>query len=116
MTTTKNNEHKKLNVPNIRFPEFEGEWEEYKIEDITDNISSGKCKSHCSSGKYNLYGSTGIIGKTDEACYDGDMVLVARVGANAGYLQIINEICGITDNTLIIKPKNVEAKYIYYFL
>lgn len=44
------------------------------------------------------------------------MVLVARVGANAGYLQIINEICGITDNTLIIKPKNVEAKYIYYFL
>ena len=26
MTTTKNNEHKKLNVPNIRFKEFEGEW------------------------------------------------------------------------------------------
>ena len=26
MTTTNNNEHKKLNVPNIRFPEFQGEW------------------------------------------------------------------------------------------
>ena len=26
MTTTNNNEHKKLNVPNIRFPEFSGEW------------------------------------------------------------------------------------------
>ena len=26
MTTTINNEHKKLNVPNLRFPEFEGEW------------------------------------------------------------------------------------------
>ena len=26
MTTTKNNEHKKLNVPNLRFPEFQGEW------------------------------------------------------------------------------------------
>ena len=26
MTTTINNEHKKLNAPNLRFPEFEGEW------------------------------------------------------------------------------------------
>ena len=27
MTTTVNNEQKKLNVPNLRFPEFQGEWE-----------------------------------------------------------------------------------------
>ena len=116
MTTTKNNEHNKFNVPNLRFPEFQGEWKEYKIEDITENISSGRCKSHSSSGKYNLYGSTGIIGKTNEACYEGNLVLVARVGANAGSLQIINEPCGITDNTLIIKPKEVDAQYIFYFL
>ena len=103
-------------VPNLRFPEFQGEWEEYRIEDITVNISSGRCKSHSSNGKYNLYGSTGIIGKTDEACYEGNLVLVARVGANAGSLQIINEPCGITDNTLIIKPQKVDAQYIYYFL
>ena len=116
MTTTINNEHNKLNVPNLRFPEFQGEWEEYRIEDITENISSGKCKSHSSNGEYNLYGSTGIIGKTDEACYEGNLVLVARVGANAGFLQIINEPCGITDNTLIIKPQKVGAQYIYYYL
>ena len=116
MTMTINNEHKKLNVPNLRFKEFQGEWEEYRIEDITVNISSGRCKSHSSNGKYNLYGSTGIIGKTDEACYEGNLVLVARVGANAGFLQIINEPCGITDNTLIIKSKKVDAQYIYYFL
>ena len=113
---TINNEHNKLNVPNLRFPEFQEEWEEYRIEDITVNISSGRCKSHSSNGKYNLYGSTGIIGKTDEACYEGNLVLVARVGANAGFLQIINEPCGITDNTLIIKPKEVDVQYIYYFL
>ena len=28
---TINNEHKKLNVPNLRFPEFQGEWEESTI-------------------------------------------------------------------------------------
>ena len=36
MTTTKNNEHKKLNVPNLRFPEFEGEWEEHYLSDYLD--------------------------------------------------------------------------------
>ena len=116
MTITINNKNKKPNVPNLRFKEFQGEWKEYRIEDITENISSGRCKSHSSSGKYNLYGSTGIIGKTNEACYEGNLVLVARVGANAGSLQILNEPCGITDNTLIIKPKEVDVQYIYYFL
>ena len=36
MTTTKNNEHKKLNAPNLRFPEFEGEWEEHYLSDYLD--------------------------------------------------------------------------------
>ena len=49
MTTTINNEHKKLNVPNstdkgnvirnvphLRFPEFEGEWEKCKLGDKCD--------------------------------------------------------------------------------
>ena len=36
MTTTKNNEHKKLNVPNLRFPEFQGEWEELGLSEFLD--------------------------------------------------------------------------------
>ena len=40
MTTTINNEHKKLNVPNVRFPEFQGEWEKCKLRDIA-NITGG---------------------------------------------------------------------------
>ena len=34
MTTKINNKHNKLNVPNLRFPEFEGEWEKCKLEDV----------------------------------------------------------------------------------
>ena len=33
---TINNEHKKLNVPNLRFPEFEGEWEKSTLGDISE--------------------------------------------------------------------------------
>ena len=31
---TINNEHKKLNVPNLRFKEFEGEWEKFTFDEI----------------------------------------------------------------------------------
>ena len=34
MTTTVNNEQKKLNVPNLRFKEFQGEWKEERLADI----------------------------------------------------------------------------------
>ena len=47
---TINNEHKKLNVPNLRFPEFQGEWEESSIGEMFDlysgNTPSRLNKSH----------------------------------------------------------------------
>ena len=36
MTTTVNNEHKKLNVPTLRFPEFQGEGEELGLSELLD--------------------------------------------------------------------------------
>lgn len=35
------NRKKKGNYPNLRFPEFEGEWEEYRIQDIIQMFSGG---------------------------------------------------------------------------
>ena len=40
MTTTINKEQKNPNVPNLRFPEFEGEWHEKRLSDIAD-LSKG---------------------------------------------------------------------------
>ena len=39
MTTTKNNEHKNIKAPNLRFPEFQGEWEKCILGDITENFN-----------------------------------------------------------------------------
>ena len=101
-------------VPALRFPEFTEEWNYELLDTIAPNITSGKSKP--SFGEYNLYGSTGIIGKTATADYSGDMLLVARVGANAGSLQLVNDSCGITDNTLIIKPCKLSSHYLYFYL
>ena len=39
MTTKINNEHKKVYVPNLRFPEFQGEWKESTIGEMFDLYS-----------------------------------------------------------------------------
>ena len=56
MTTTINNEHKKPNVPNLRFPEFQGEWEKYELGDIcdiiTDFVAAGSFASLRENVKY----------------------------------------------------------------
>ena len=41
MTTTVNNEHKNIKVPNLRFPEFQGEWEVESIKDVADFMGGG---------------------------------------------------------------------------
>ena len=98
----------------MRFPEFSGEWENTELQYIAPNICSGKDKP-TSNGTVALYGSTGIIGMTRLASYNEEIVLVARVGANAGQLQITTIPCGVTDNTLIINAKEWN-RYIYYYL
>ena len=98
----------------MRFSEFSGEWENTELQYIAPNICSGKDKP-TSNGTVALYGSTGIIGMTRLASYNEEIVLVARVGANAGQLQITTIPCGVTDNTLIINAKEWN-RYIYYYL
>ena len=52
MTTIKNNEHKKLNVPNLRFPEFQGEWEKYTLEDVMNFSTTRVNSSELNEGNY----------------------------------------------------------------
>ena len=52
MITTKNNEHKKLNAPNLRFPEFEGEWKESTIGEEFD-LYSGNTPSRLNKEHFN---------------------------------------------------------------
>ena len=40
MIMANNNENKVLNVPHLRFPEFNGEWEKCKISDLLDFYST----------------------------------------------------------------------------
>ena len=56
MTTTINNEHKKLNVPNLRFPEFQGEWEKCTLNEVCKfhNGRAYKQTELLAAGKYRV--------------------------------------------------------------
>jgi len=87
----------------LRFEDGEAEWK--ALEAITTSIASGRNKARTAEGTIPVYGSTGLIGFTNEAAYSGDMLLVARVGANAGRVNAVSGSFDVSDNTLIIRPK-----------
>ena len=80
-------------------------------------IFSGKNKERSENGKYPVYGSTGIIGCTDYYDYTTEQLLVARVGANAGYVHIASGEYAVSDNTLIVQNSScLLRKFLYFFL
>ena len=115
MTTTKNNEHKKLNfssereqnqaclnsakheknqgrkvlnVPTLRFPEFQGEWEEERLADIAD-----------------LYKGTGI--SKDQLSDDGEPCILYGELYTKYKSETIREVISKTniDNTKLVRSK-----------
>ena len=88
MTTKINNEHKKLNVPNLRFPEFQGEWEEERLADIAD-----------------LYKGTGI--SKDQLSDDGEPCILYGELYTKYKSEIIREVISKTNinNTKLVRSK-----------
>ena len=80
MTTTTNNEQKKLNVPNLRFKEFQGEWITYKIKDVL-SIGNGRDYKHLNNGGIPVFGTGGYMTSVDECLYDGETTFIGRKGS-----------------------------------
>ena len=80
MTTTINNKNKKANVPNLRFPEFQGEWITYKIKDVL-SIGNGRDYKHLNNGGIPVFGTGGYMTSVDECLYDGETTFIGRKGS-----------------------------------
>lgn len=102
-------------VPEVRFPGFTGDWEECKLIDVTKNIGTGKSgfktNEKSAQNQYAILGSTSVIGYDNNYDYEGDFILTARVGANAGTLYRHLGQVKITDNTVFIQGDNLSFLY-----
>lgn len=83
-----NNEHKKLNVPNLRFKEFQGEWEKQKLCDISSII-----------------GRIGFRGYTTNDIVEKGMGAIALSPTNI----VNNQLTYDKDNTYISMSKYEES-------
>lgn len=80
-------------------------------------IKSGKNKNRKPEAEYPVFGSTGIIGYSDKYTYEGEVLLVARVGAYAGQVNRVNGRYDVSDNTLMIKlVDSCSYDYFYHLL
>ena len=90
------------------------EWEVKRLGDLCNDIYSGRNKYRTELGKYPIYGSTGIIGMTDKYQYEGNKILIARVGAHAGFVSMACGKYDVSDNTIIVENKNCYSTYFAY--
>ncbi len=68
-----------MNIPQLRFPEFKGEWEKKKLGEIL-TIGSGRDYRHLGDGEIPVFGTGGLMTKVDEYLYDGETVCIGRKG------------------------------------
>lgn len=91
------------------------EWKETKLEEVL-TFGNGKIKPKI-EGKIPIYGGNGILGFGNESNYDGETIIIGRVGAYCGSVYYENKPIWVSDNALSAKPKGKNhAKYFYYFL
>ena len=103
------------NKPRIRFKGFTEDWEQRELSSLTEYIGTGKSRFVINEfGEYAILGSTNVIGYDDAYDYDGNFILTARVGANAGQLYRYSGKVKITDNTVFLMSD--RSQFIYYTL
>ncbi|WP_340297128.1 restriction endonuclease subunit S [Staphylococcus coagulans] len=75
-----------INVPELRFPEFEGEWDEKRLGESI-NVQSGRDYKHLDDGDYPVYGTGGYMCSVSDYLYKKDAVGIGRKGTiNKPYL------------------------------
>lgn len=57
-------------------------------------------------GKTPVFGSNGIVGKTEKSLFNNTVIAIGRVGANYGEIHYSIDPCWITDNAVTSQPKS----------
>lgn len=89
-------------------------WVETKLGDAL-RFYNGKAGKY-EGGNYPVYGSNGLIGKSDTAIFDNG-IIIGRVGAYCGAIQYCPSQFWASDNTIVVKNQDgYDIKYLAYLL
>ena len=113
--------HNKPNVPNLRFPEFSGEWIITTIGDLCEEFQSGKgikANQIKEEAPFPVYGGNGLRGYADYYNHDGLYSLIGRQGAKCGNVRLVSGKSYITEHAIVVKAntKNVTEFLSWLFV
>ena len=90
-------------------------WSNLPLEQFVD-FYNGKSIKPSEKGNFPAFGSNGIIGYSENYLYDKG-IIIGRVGANCGSVEISLSNFWPSDNTIVAKPKsNADLVFVYYLL
>ena len=98
--------HTKPNVPNLRFPGFEGEWEHFALGQLCEEFQSGKgitSEQIKEIASYPVYGGNGLRGYADSYNHEGVYTLIGRQGAKCGNVRLVSGKTYITEHAIAVK-------------
>jgi len=85
------------------------------LEEVVDFLN-GKAPPKDGDGEFKVYGSNGIIGNTKSFNHENAIIL-GRVGAYCGSVEICYDKFWASDNTIVVKPQDSnDLTYLYYRL
>ena len=92
-------------------------WREVRLGDVMSFANGTSSPERSADSLYPVYGSNGIIGKSNEVNADANTIVIGRVGSYCGSLHFSNENCWITDNAIRAKAVGEnDSKFFLYLL
>ena len=90
-------------------------WREYHLSEFF-LFGNGKIRPS-QHGLIPIYGGNGVLGFANQSNYDGETIIIGRVGAYCGSVFFEDRNIWVSDNALSAKPKsNYDTKFLYYLL
>ena len=107
----------KGNVPNLRFPEFQGEWDKCKFRDVC-SISTGNknTQDKIDDGIYPFYVRSQTVERINSWTFDGEAILTAGDGVGVGKVShhTYGKI-GVHQRVYILSDFKCDANYLFHF-
>ena len=105
------------NVPNLRFPDFEGEWEKCKLGDVCNTSTGNKnTQDKIDDGIYPFYVRSQTVERVNSWTFDGEAILTAGDGVGVGkvFHHTYGKI-GVHQRVYILSNFKCDANYLFHF-
>ena len=103
--------------PEIRFNGFTGDWEQKKLCEICNYISTNlTVKDIEKNGTVDLYDANGIIGKTTKNVQNRDYITIIKDGAGVGRVRLLSKNTSFISTMGAISTNNNSIEFLYYLI